>query len=69
MHQGGDRNGIRSHRILAESRVSELLEKARSTATLDKGYITDPARKAKSVMLTELGFSEAQRLFKKLFAR
>lgn len=34
-----------------------------------KGYITDPARKAKSVMLTDLGLAEAQRLFKELFAR
>lgn len=32
-----------------------------------KGYITDPARKAKSVVLTDLGLTEALRLFKKLF--
>jgi hypothetical protein len=35
----------------------------------EKGYITDPRRQAKSVMLTELCLSEAQRLFKELFAR
>jgi hypothetical protein len=34
-----------------------------------KGYITDPTRKAKSVMLTDRGLAEAKRLFKKLFAR
>jgi uncharacterized protein DUF6429 len=34
-----------------------------------KGYITDPARKAKSVMLTDRGLADAQRLFKKLFGR
>jgi hypothetical protein len=34
-----------------------------------KGYITDPAGKAKSVMLTDPGLAEAQRLFKKFFAR
>jgi hypothetical protein len=34
-----------------------------------KGYITDPERKAKSVMLTDLGLAQAKRLFKKLFAR
>jgi hypothetical protein len=47
--------------------------KGHDWAVLDRlfqnGYITDPARKAQSVMLTELGLVEAQRLFKKLFAR
>jgi hypothetical protein len=47
--------------------------KGHSWSVLDrlfqKGYISDPARRAKSVMLTDLGLSEAQRLFKKLFAR
>jgi len=42
-------------------------------AVLDRlfqnGYIADPVRKAKSVMLTDLGLAEAQRLFKRLFAR
>ena len=33
-----------------------------------KGFITDPARKAKSVRLTDLGVAEAQRIFKNLFA-
>jgi hypothetical protein len=33
------------------------------------GYITDPARKAKSVVLTEIGLAEAQRLFEELFCR
>jgi hypothetical protein len=34
-----------------------------------KGYITDPARKTQSVMLTDLGLAEAKRLFKELFSR
>jgi uncharacterized protein DUF6429 len=32
-----------------------------------KGYISDPISKAKSVVLTEEGLQEAERLFKKLF--
>ncbi len=32
-----------------------------------KGYISDPVGKAKSVVLTEDGLQEAERLFKKLF--
>lgn len=35
----------------------------------EKGYIFDPVNKAKSVALTEEGLREAERLFKKLFAR
>lgn len=35
----------------------------------DKGYITDPACRAKSVVLTELGMSESQRLLVKLFGQ
>jgi hypothetical protein len=34
----------------------------------EKGYISDPARKAKSVVLTDEGLREAERLFNKLFA-
>lgn len=33
----------------------------------DKGYISNPATKAKSVVLTEEGLKEAQRLCEKLF--
>jgi uncharacterized protein DUF6429 len=47
--------------------------KGHDWAVLDRlfrsGHITDPASKAKSVMLTELGLVEAPRLFKKLFSR
>jgi Mn-dependent DtxR family transcriptional regulator len=32
-----------------------------------KGYISDPVGKAKSVVLTEKGLHEAEQLFKKLF--
>jgi len=32
-----------------------------------RGYISDPIGKAKSVVLTEEGLQEAERLFKKLF--
>ena len=32
-----------------------------------KGYISDPISKAKSVVLTEEGLREAEQLFKKLF--
>ncbi len=34
-----------------------------------KGQISNPASKAKSVVLTNEGSDEAERLFKKLFAR
>jgi hypothetical protein len=34
-----------------------------------KGYISDPARKTKSVVLSEDGKREAERLFRKLFSR
>ncbi len=34
-----------------------------------KGYISNPATRAKSVVLSDEGLREAQRLFKKLFAR
>ncbi|MBI2206001.1 MAG: hypothetical protein HYU41_19340 [Candidatus Rokubacteria bacterium] len=35
----------------------------------DKGYIGDPVGKAKSVVFTEEGLRESERLFTKLFAR
>jgi hypothetical protein len=35
----------------------------------DKGLIEDPVTKAKSVVLTEKGLAEAQRLFKRLFVK
>jgi hypothetical protein len=35
----------------------------------DKGLITDPKSKAKSVLFTEEGLKESQRLFKMLFSR
>ncbi|MDB6042271.1 MAG: hypothetical protein JWM63_822 [Gammaproteobacteria bacterium] len=35
----------------------------------EKGYITDPVTKAKSVLFTEEGLRESQRLFQALFAR
>jgi len=34
-----------------------------------KGYITDPVGKAKSVVLTDEGLKESQRLFEALFTR
>jgi uncharacterized protein DUF6429 len=34
-----------------------------------KGYISNPVSKAKSVVLTDEGLREAERLFKKLFTR
>lgn len=34
-----------------------------------KGFIENPAGKAKSVVLTEEGLREAERLFEKLFVR
>jgi hypothetical protein len=33
----------------------------------DKGYITDPVGKAKSVSFTERGMCESERLFRVLF--
>ena len=33
------------------------------------GYISNPVGKAKSVVLTETGLQEAERLFRKLFTR
>jgi hypothetical protein len=35
----------------------------------EKGFILDPANKAKSVVLTEEGLRESERLFRKYFAR
>ncbi|WP_309243354.1 DUF6429 family protein [Caballeronia sp. CLC5] len=35
----------------------------------ERGLISDPARKAKSVHLTDEGMAEAERLFNALFAR
>ena len=35
----------------------------------ERGLISDPARKAKSVHLTDEGMAEAERLFRELFAR
>jgi Domain of unknown function (DUF6429) len=35
----------------------------------DKGFISDPVAKTKSVVLTETGLLESERLFKKLFAK
>lgn len=35
----------------------------------EKGYITDPVGKAKSVLFTEAGLRESERLFKTLFCR
>ena len=35
----------------------------------DKGFITDPKTKAKSVLFTERGLEESQRLFERLFGR
>jgi Domain of unknown function (DUF6429) len=35
----------------------------------DKGYIANPIGKAKSVIFTEAGLQEAERLFKKLFGK
>lgn len=35
----------------------------------EKGLITDPVGKAKSVLFTEEGLQESERLFRKLFGR
>lgn len=35
----------------------------------EKGYISNPVGKAKSVLLTEEGLRESERLFYKLFAK
>jgi hypothetical protein len=35
----------------------------------DKGFISDPVGKAKSVVLTDEGLRESERLFRKLFAK
>ncbi len=35
----------------------------------EKGYISNPVGKAKSVILTEEGLKESERLFKKLFGK
>jgi hypothetical protein len=35
----------------------------------EKGYISDPVGKAKSVVLTEEGLQAAERLFRQLFGR
>lgn len=35
----------------------------------EKGYITDPVGKAKSVLFTEAGLRESERLLERLFGR
>ena len=35
----------------------------------EKGYTLDPVNKAKSVVLTEVGLKEAERLFEKRFSK
>jgi hypothetical protein len=35
----------------------------------EKGFILDPVGKAKSVVLTEAGLRESERLFRELFAK
>jgi hypothetical protein len=35
----------------------------------EKGFISDPIGKTQSVLLSERGFKESERLFNKLFAR
>jgi hypothetical protein len=35
----------------------------------EKGFISDPASKAKSVVFTEKGLAEAERLFHKMFGK
>ncbi len=35
----------------------------------DKGFISNPIGKAKSVLLTDKGLEESERLFRKLFVR
>jgi hypothetical protein len=35
----------------------------------EKGFISNPVGKAKSVLLTEKGLQESERLFRKLFAK
>ena len=35
----------------------------------DKGFISNPIGKAKSVMLTDRGLEESERLFRKLFVK
>jgi hypothetical protein len=35
----------------------------------EKGLISDPVGKAKSVLLSELGLQESERLFEKLFTK
>jgi hypothetical protein len=35
----------------------------------DKGFISNPIGKAKSVMLTDKGLEESERLFRKLFVK
>jgi len=35
----------------------------------EKGFISNPVSKAKSVVLSESGLAESERLFNKLFAR
>ena len=35
----------------------------------EKGFISNPVGKAKSVLLTERGLAESERLFRKLFSK
>jgi hypothetical protein len=42
-------------------------EKIDAAVLAEKGYISDPVGKAKSVLLTEEGLRESERLFAELF--
>jgi hypothetical protein len=51
------------------SRVWKTHDWSVLSGLFQNGYISDPGSKAMSVKLTDLGLTEAQRLFNKLFVR
>lgn len=57
--QLGLHDGARAWKSFAWEALNRLYE---------KGYISNPVGRAKSVVLTEIGLSESERLFKELFA-
>jgi hypothetical protein len=54
---------------LHDDRVWKSFDWNAMSRLYEKGFISNPARKAKSVRLTEEGLRESERLFTKLFVK
>ena len=57
----------RRHRAIAGARTWKSFDWNAMDRLREKGLISDPLTKAKSVMLTETGLNEAEAAFRRLF--